>query len=94
MIADLPTITNDEAWLDLRDGEQAVVRGRVTASGPAAHCISFSDWSELIVDADGSSFTLPLGADVELVITRTEDGVRTTHEDVAAAVEKWSYSNA
>ncbi len=89
MIADLPVVTNDDAWLDLHCGERAVVRGKVTAAGPAAHCIMFCDWSQLIVDGDGSAATLPVNADVELMIERHEDGVRTTGTWIQEAFEKW-----
>lgn len=70
-MSELPRITCDEDWLELRDGERATLTGRIER-GPTSVLVTLSDWSQFVVE---SSVELPSGTGT-ITIERTEDGMR------------------
>lgn len=78
---ELPRITNDDDWLDIKDGEHGIVLGTVQSVNRDHLTVRFADWSCLMIDADGL-FAIPLrpapGMSIEIEVERHEDGVRTT----------------
>jgi hypothetical protein len=87
MTDDLLRITDEDDWLDLGEGEQGLVIGRVDAQRKDFIIINFSNWTSLTIEIDQEvevKLSL-LGLNVELVVERTEDGVITDAEHIIKA---------
>jgi hypothetical protein len=86
-VSDLPKIGGHIAWLDLRDGQQAVLSGRLELASLSGLVITGADWSQLSVNADDArTLTHFKGRQVRLVVTRTEDGLFATADAIASII--------
>jgi hypothetical protein len=85
-MSDPTIISNDEDWLDLGDGAEALVRARLDAVGrDATLVVSFADWSQMAIAVHGDSPFRETGLDrlrreaigrhILLPVVRTEDGL-------------------
>ena len=80
-------IRNSDEWLDLREGEEATIKGRLDYAGIDGLTISFPDWEHLAIDADDARALRPAeGEDIEIVVTRTEDGLFATTDAITDAL--------
>lgn len=80
----MKTINTDDAWLDLHLGEEALLRGRLELTGTHGFAVTFPDWSQLAVEADDPAPLIPLeGQQIEITVTRTEDGVYATADAIS-----------
>lgn len=73
-------LTDDESWLDMREGDTATVRGDLESVGfgaPGSLIIRFADWSQLFIvcDQPRAAKPLPLSSAVFVRVRRTEDGL-------------------
>jgi len=83
MSGDLPRIASDNDWLSLHEGDEGLTAGRLDYAGGTTISIAFADWSILVIDSDDAARLAPLkGQTIELVVTRTEDGVYATADAV------------
>jgi hypothetical protein len=80
---DLPRINSDD-WIDLDDGEDAIVVATVYSSDRNGLVVSFSDWTLLAIDADRRC-NIPVGEPIEIEVTRTEDGLYASADQVVNA---------
>lgn len=71
-----PRITSEDDWLELADGERAIVCGRIEHSGPNGTLIGFRDWTRLLIDGEAPELTKQIGEDVTIEVERHDDGVR------------------
>lgn len=83
---DLPVLTGDD-WLDLGDGEQGIVMGRLDGPlrrGQEHATIVDAAWRLLLVGIPEGygSHDLPSGRKVRILVTRVEDGVEAGPRDV------------
>lgn len=84
---DLPRITNDQSWLDLDDGSEALLSGRLELAGTTGFAATFADWSQVAVEATDPGPLRPLeGQQIEIVVTRTEDGLFATADAITDAI--------
>ena len=77
------TITNDDAWLEVRVGDSCTVLGvleHVGYGNPGHLVIRFADWTHMVIECARPRDTKPiaLGAQVHVRAERTEDGLRAT----------------
>lgn len=87
MEEDIPHISCDNDWLDLREGEQGKLTGKLYSAlkpGSTAVMVTTVDWDVLHADIpDGYQGTaIADGRPVEVTVTRTEDGMATTTEAI------------
>lgn len=69
-------IRNEDEWLDLHEGEEAVVRGSLIHADATGLVLMFPwSWDRLFIAGDATHLTPKLGQDVDLTVVRTEDGV-------------------
>lgn len=86
----LPIISDDESWLDLRLGQKGLVKGLLEYVGPDGFTIQFADWSRLAVDCEDYFELQRLECeDIEIVVTRTEDGVSADEAAVTDAIRRY-----
>lgn len=85
-MTDMPTITGENDWLDLDDGDEAILKARLDAvTRDGALVFSFADWSQIAVPVVGEDPFREAGLDrlrqegmgrtVHLAVVRTEDGI-------------------
>lgn len=86
-MSELPILRDNEAWLDLNDGERAITRGKLTSiftgsSLDKGHgiIVSFPDWSSFSFtcdDAEGARHSIGSVSNEEVCVLarRTEDGM-------------------
>jgi hypothetical protein len=84
---DIPHISCDNDWLDLRVGEQGRLTGKLNSAlrpGSAAVMVTTVDWDILYAAIPGGyqGNAISEGKPVEVTITRTEDGMSTTTEAI------------
>lgn len=80
-------ITNDVDWLDLKLGDEATVKGLLEYAGSDGLTVTFNDWSRLLIDADdANSLQVALDEEIEIVVTRTEDGVFATQDAITDCI--------
>jgi len=83
---DLLSITDENDWLDLADGQEALLKARLDAvMRDGSLLLSFADWSQIVVPVIGDDPFRETGLDrlrregvghrVHIVVMRTEDGV-------------------
>lgn len=77
------TITDADAWLEVRVGESCTVLGMLEHVGfgnPGHLVITFADWSQLVVDCARPRDVAPIPLTVQVYVRaeRTEDGLRAT----------------
>lgn len=79
---DLILITTDEDWIELDHEEEALIQGRLDSAGSSTLLITVhSNWQQFVIEtSDGTKFQPLVGKDVEIVVTRIEDGLRATGE--------------
>lgn len=83
----LTQITSDEDWLDLRQGEQGLVRGRLHGplrTGQDVIIVSNVAWDIIAIAIPGgyAGHGEPAGKSITAVVERGEDGVTTTNDDI------------
>ena len=86
-LMDLPNVACDDDWLEMGEGERGVVRGRLDGAlrnGDASMLVSNAAWELTVVSLRGGygGRDQPAGATVRVVVTRTEDGLEATTNDV------------
>lgn len=87
----LPLITNDSDWLDLKDNQKGLVRGYCEFVVSDGITVSFADWSQLMIDTPSEIDLIDLlDEEIELVVTRTEDGVFADAQALKDALRKVS----
>lgn len=87
------TITSDDDWLDLRQDEQGLVRGKLytaLAAGSDGIVVSTVAWEVIAITLSERYGGKPLaaGTDVTIVARRTEDGLQADVEDISVKEEK------
>lgn len=88
MLDELPRLTNENDWLDLAEGDHAILVGSLDTAQWNFLLVSFPDWSLVSVDIEGKTTAAarpPRGSRVELEVIRTEDGLKTNHELILKA---------
>lgn len=83
----IPAIGTDDDWLDLREGEQGMLRGRLSTdlpSGAINMVVANNSWEMFVVEiTDGySGDTKRAGTAVVVVVSRSEDGIETNSENI------------
>lgn len=82
-----PVIRDDSDWVDLDLGEEAIVHGRLSYIGGGISIFLPWNWHTLVIDCDDPSPLRPmLNQDIELLVTRTEDGLFATADAVTDAL--------
>lgn len=76
-----PVITTEDDWLELADGEQAVLKGRLYGAlkkGQDSLVLSTSTWDLFAVSVPGgyNGNNFPEGTELTLVVTRNEEGLQ------------------
>lgn len=86
-LTNLPRIGSDDDWLELGDGEQGLLRGRLYGplkAGDDSLIVANTSWEVIAVTImphyDGEA--LPAGTSVSIVATRTEDGLEMKSDDM------------
>lgn len=83
---ELEMIASEGDWLDLKTGESAIVRGKLATAVPAdasGMLVRQPDWSEIAIDLpQGAEKEIARGARVQVVVTRTEDGLEASGADI------------
>lgn len=84
---ELTRITSDEDWIDLRQGEQALVQGRLYGPlkyGADGMIVSNTAWDVIAIEIpDGyNGPEEPAGRSVTVIVRRNEDGIETTTRDI------------
>jgi len=85
-MTDMPCITGENDWLDLADGEEAILKARLDTVTPGGSLLlGFADWSQIAVPIVGDDPQRETGLDrlrregigrqVHLAVIRTEDGI-------------------
>lgn len=85
-MTEMPTISCENDWLDLADGEDALLKARLdTVFRDGALLLSFADWSQISVPVVGDDPFREVGLDrlrskavarrISLPVIRTEDGI-------------------
>jgi hypothetical protein len=85
-MTDLPSIVGENDWIDLADGEEAVLKARLdTVMRDGSLLLGFADWSQIVVPIVGDGPFRETGLDrlrreglgrqVHLAVFRTEDGI-------------------
>lgn len=83
---ELPIITNEDDWLDLRTGETALLRGLLYAATHKGLVVTFPDWTDVYVEAPyGDNCQHLIRQQIEIPVTRTEDGLSASQEQTRAA---------
>lgn len=84
---ELTPITSDDDWLNLKDGERGMVRGRLHGPLRPGHdvvIVSNVAWEVIAISLpegyDGPGE--PAGRSVAAVVERCEDGITTTNADI------------
>jgi hypothetical protein len=76
---ELPRITCDEDWLDLRDGELAFVAGRMNSAGDGIVVPLTYSWRDIFIATlkrlTHQNVLSLVGETVRVVVRRTEDGI-------------------
>lgn len=88
-ISNLPTVSNDDDWLDLREGGRCKVSGRLDGtlrSGQQTVVVTMPSWELLAiaVEAGYAGADLAAGTKVTIVARRTEDGLEARSDDIVA----------
>ena len=86
-MTDIPIVSTDDDWLDLRDGQRCQLRGRlygVLRPGDTSLIVSMTSWEVIAVAIDGGyrGTEQPAGTGVCVVAARTEDGLETATADI------------
>lgn len=95
-MTDMPTITCESDWLDLADGEEALLKARLdTVFRDGSLLLSFADWTQISVPVVGDDPFRETGLDrlrgeavgsrVSLPVIRTEDGIAAEAGSLIAA---------
>lgn len=84
---ELPRIGCDEDWLDMAEGEQGVIHGRLDGPlrvGQTTMTVSNAAWELTVVSmpAGYHGRDHAAGATVRVIATRTEDGLEAATADV------------
>lgn len=85
---DLPILTEEDDWLNLKPGDKAILRGSVGGDhfrGSTSLLVYFENWTAQcadIIDEDGLMRYLHNHQKVDALVTVTEDGLITTSEDI------------
>lgn len=84
---ELPRISDDDDWMELRDGQQAILSGRLYGALQHAQdslIVSNTSWEVIAVMLPGghAGEPLPAGTSVTIMVTRCEDGIETTTADI------------
>lgn len=93
----MPTVSGESDWLDLDDGEEAMLVARLDQiMRDGTLLLSFTDWSQIVVPVKGDDTFRETGLDrlreegmgrrVRLPIVRTEDGIA-AHAGALVATE-------
>lgn len=82
-----PAISSDNDWLDLREGDQGLLRGRLSTDlkpGDTSIIVANNSWELFAVDIpSGYSDTMQsAGTAVVILVLRNEDGIETRSEDI------------
>jgi hypothetical protein len=85
---ELPSITCESDWLDLREGETGKVTGKLHSAlkpGDGSVMVTLADWPPLLISLpkgcpDGVQINE--GVHVEVIVTRNEDGVESEVESI------------
>lgn len=92
-LMDLPRIGSDDDWLDLRDGDQGLVRGRLYGPLRPGHeslIVSTTSWEVISVTIRGG-YEGPgrdAGTSVTVLATRCEDGLEMNSDDILVHEEE------
>lgn len=86
-VTDMPTIGGDEDWLELNDGEQGLLKGRLYGTlepGRDSLIVSTTSWEVIAVGIRGGHVGEghPAGTPVTIVVTRCEDGLEMQSDDM------------
>jgi hypothetical protein len=87
MTEDITRISSDADWLDLREGEQALVAGKIhyrTTPDTAGIIVCLANWDLIVIEAGNCGRHLDLGDEVRITVERTEDGLTAVSIEVAA----------
>jgi hypothetical protein len=75
---DLNVIMNDHDWLDMKIGDQGLMRGKSDARVLGSHTLLITfpwDWTSMVIeitDDTGLTQVFPTGTSVEVKVTRTK----------------------
>ncbi|QAY80309.1 hypothetical protein [Sphingosinicella sp. BN140058] len=87
MSDDLPRITDDSSWVDLAECDQALVLGTLESIASDCLVVRFSDWSQLLIAADGAEKLAPmLNEPIQIEVERTADGILASADDISNAI--------
>ncbi len=83
----IPAIGTDDDWLDLRESEQGLLRGRLStnlATGAANMIVANNSWEMFVVEITDGYSGVPkrAGTAVVIVVARNEDGIETSSENI------------
>ena len=92
---ELPLLTSENQWLEMKDGEQGVLLARLnTMCRDGSLLLSYADRGQITLEVRGESTFLQasidrlrqeaIGKTIRLLITRYENGIFTTAEDILA----------
>ena len=87
---ELPRLTCESDWLDLRDGDRGRLVGKLHSNlepGSDALMVTTPDWDTLhaAIPTGYEGDLIKAGTPVEAVVTRTEDGMETATADIKRA---------
>ena len=82
-----PAIISDNDWLDLHDGEQGLLRGRLSTElkpGDTSMIVVNNSWEMYVVDIPSgySDSKKAAGTAVAVLVLRNEDGIETQSQDI------------